>query len=50
MCIRLLDCRVITTEYRNTCPLYTYVTPICNAFVDVIYSGVAGQCSHTIHM
>ena len=30
------DCHVITTEY--TCPLYTHV----------IYSGVSGQCSHTI--
>ena len=27
----------------------THETPICNAFVDVMYSGVSGQCSHTIY-
>jgi len=26
--IGALDCHVITTEYRNKCPLYTQVTPI----------------------
>ena len=28
----------------------TQVTHISDAFVDVIYSGVSGQCSHTIRM
>ena len=28
--------------------LYTHVTLICNALVHVLYSGVSGQCSHTI--
>ena len=30
---------------KNTCPLYTHVTPLfCNALVHVIYSGVSGKC------
>ena len=40
-----LECHVITAEYR------THVHCIhlfCNALVHVIYSGVSGQCSHTI--
>ena len=32
------------------CPLYTHVTSNCNASVHEIYSGVSGQCSHTIYM
>ena len=28
--------------------MYIHVTPICNALVHVIYSGVSGQCSHTM--
>ena len=41
---RLLNCKIGGLD----CPLYTHVTPICNALVHVIYSGVSGQCSHTI--
>jgi len=37
-----LVCDVVTTEYRT---LYTHVSPI---LVHIIYSGVSGQCSHTI--
>jgi len=45
------DWYVITTKYITHvhCNLYTYVTRLfCNALVDVIYSGVSGQCTHTV--
>jgi len=43
-----LDSHVITTEYRTRVHCIQYLTPICTALVHVIYSGVSGQCSHTM--
>jgi len=44
-----LDCRVITTEYRACVHCIHMYHLFCNALVHVIYSGVSGQCSFTIH-
>ena len=43
-----LDFHVITTEYRTRVHCIHITHLFCNAFVHVIYSGVSGQCSHTI--
>jgi len=43
-----LDCHVITTEYRTRVHCIHMHHLLCNALVLVIYSGVSGQCSHTI--
>ena len=43
-----LDCHVITTEYRTRVHCIHMKHLFCNALVHVIYSGVSGQCSHTI--
>ena len=43
-----LDCRVITTEYRTCVHCKHMYHLFCNVLVHVIYSGVSGQCSHTI--
>ena len=43
-----LDCHVITTEYRTRVHCKHMYHLLCTALVHVIYSGVSGQCSHTI--
>jgi len=43
-----LDWHVITTEYRARVHCIHMLHPFYNALVHVIYSGVSGQCSHTI--
>ena len=43
-----LDCQFITTEYRTRVHCIHMYHLLCNALVHVIYSGVSGQCSHTI--
>ena len=43
-----LECHVITTEYRTRVHCVHMYHLFCNALVRVIYSGVSGQCSHTI--
>ena len=44
------DCRVITTEYRTHVHCIHMSHLFCNPLVHVIYSGVSGQCSYTIHL
>ena len=39
---------VITTEYGTRVHCIHMYHLFCNALVHVIYSGVSGQCSHTI--
>ena len=43
-----LDCHIITTEYRTRVHCIHMYHLFCNALFHVIYSGVCGQCSHTI--
>ena len=43
-----LDWHVITTEYRTRVHCIHMYHLFCDALVHVIYSGVSGQCSHTI--
>jgi len=43
-----LDCRVITAEYRTRVHYIHMYHLFCNALVHVNYSGLSGQCSHTI--
>ena len=43
-----LDCHVITTEYIARVHCIHMYHLFCNALVHLIYSGVSGQCSHTI--
>ena len=52
---RLSNCEInglefhgITTEYRTRVHCIHMLRLLCNALVLVIYSGVSGQCSHTI--
>jgi len=52
---RLLNCEIgglychgIRTEYRTRVDCIHMEHLFCNALVHVIYSGVSGQCSHTI--
>ena len=45
-----LDCRVITTEYREHVSTVYKCNTYCNALVPVIYSVVSGQYSYTIHV
>ena len=43
-----LDCHVITTEYKTSVHCIHMYNLFCNALIHVIYSGVSGQCFHTI--
>ena len=43
-----LACHVTTTEYRTRVHCIHMLHLFCNVLVHVIYSGVSGQCSHTI--
>ena len=43
-----LDCHVITKVYKPRVYYIHMYHLFCNALVHVIYSGVSGQCSHTI--
>jgi len=43
-----LDCHVITAEHRTRVHCIQMLHLFWNALVHVIYSGVSGQCSHTI--
>ena len=43
-----LDCRDIVTEYKPRVHCTHMLHLFCNALVHVIYSGLSGQCSHTI--
>jgi len=45
-----LDCHVITTEYSTRVHCIHMYHLLCNTLVHVIYSGVSGQCSHTIQV
>jgi len=43
-----LYCRVSTTEYRTRVHCIPMYHLLCNALVYGMYSGVYGQCSHTM--
>jgi len=43
------DVHVITTEYKTRVNCIHMLHLICNALVHLIYSGISGQSSHTIH-
>jgi len=44
-----LDFRVVIKEYRTRVHCIHMYYLFCNAVGDVIYSGVSGECSHTLH-
>jgi len=46
-----LDCRAIITEYRaRVIIVYTCNIYFVGTLVNVVYSGVYGQCSHTMYV
>ena len=47
--IGVLDCHVITTEYKTHVHCILMYHLFCNALVHVIYLAVSGQCLYTIH-